>query len=459
MTEKEDLQQLLQKLVQAIYSTINEGLAKKSLQPQYEPYFRWKLSEFEYGDAGIIKKSAKGEEFLKPYWGRAARDITQKVSEQSVYDDTLTAISKSYGIGETQCGRYLEALTTKVATGILTGKIKTPADSDKCVDSFLKDLNGEQQECRAEVHLKGLILQPKFIKLDENVRLRKPERNDFEKEVPRYYLLLGDRVTEDPTAFLHTRVCAKGETSAITLQNEVDNTVTILRLFRVGAVHDLQYTMNTDSIIAFPVGTLTRGKVLGPDKYLITKKDVKPLKTFWSNMKNVELTSLVHAGEPKEPDELSIAYQRYSDALEGGIIEKRVSSAVMGLEALFLGGSTKEMGELRYRLCMRAGKLLSLIDYNPDEVRKNLTDAYDIRSTYVHGGTLKQRGRQKYERKYGDLNEFSKAILDYLRASIVALLKRPSKTSLIQKIDDSFLDSKKEGEIRKLLFMPQKGGT
>ena len=134
------------------------------------------------------------------------------------------------------------------------------------------------------------------------------------------------------------------------------------------------------------------------------------------------------------------------------MVEKRISSAVMGLEALYL--SPSEQQEMSYRLRMRVSKLLGLIGYNPSEAKERIKDAYDVRSTYVHGGMLKQRDRQKYERKYGNLNKFRKSIMDYLRASIVALLHRPSKTSLIQKTDDSFLDSNKEEEIKKLLFMP-----
>jgi len=53
-----------------------------------------------------------------------------------------------------------------------------------------------------------------------------------------------------------------------------------------------------------------------------------------------------------------------------------------------------------------------------------------------------------------DETGISKKSTDYLRASIVALMEKPSKASLIQKIDDSLLDSEKDTEVKKLLFMP-----
>ncbi len=450
MVEKEKLQELLQKLVHAIYSTINEGLANGMLQPQYEPYFRWKLKEYEYGNTGIAKKSAEGKEFLRPYWGRATRDVHQRASKLSVYNDILEAISKGYKINGVQLGYSLPTFTERVAWNILEGKIKSLHDCDKYIILFLKDLCGEEQEHRAEVQLRGLVLQPRSIKLDDNTKVRKPDRKDFEREEPSSYQAFRARRLEDPTAFLHTRIYATGV--GVPLQNEIDREVAVLRLYRVGAVQDIRYSMDSDSIIGFGAGTLTRGKLLGSDKYLVAREDVKSLKTFWANMKKIELPNSVYPGNQKEADELSIAYERYNDSLEGGVIEKRISSAVMGLEALYLYPS--EQQEMSYRLRMRIAKLLGLIGCNPNEVRKKLTDAYNIRSTYVHGGILKQTDRRKYERKYGDLNEFSKTIMDYLRASIVTLLRRPGKKTLIEKIDDSFLDTSKEEEIRKLLFMP-----
>lgn len=451
MTNKEKLQELLQGLVQAIYVTISEGLAKGTLQPRAQQYFRWRLTEFEYGNAGIQRKSAKGEEFLKPYWGIATWDVSKKVSKLTEYTDVFTAVSHGYKLEEVQCRHYLESLITRVASNILVGKVKTPKDSAKYIALFLKDLNEKEQEYRAEVKLDGLALQSRSIQLDDSVRIRQPNRKDFEREVPIAFPSHGVFPLKDPTAFLHTRVHTTE--GGIILQNEIDREIAVLRLFRVGAVDYIQYSISTDSIIHMGVSTLTKGKLLGSDKYLITKDDVKSIKTFCVNMKKAKLPESIYHRSQVEPDELSIAYDRYSDSLETHILEKRISSAVMGLEALYL--SPSEQQEMSYRLRMRVAELLGLIGYKQIEVRERMKDAYEVRSRYVHRGILRQKDKQKLESKYGNLNEFSKTIMDYLRASIVALLlRRTGKTSLIQRIDDSFLDSKKEDEIKKLLFMP-----
>jgi len=314
-------------------------------------------------------------------------------------------------------------------------------------------LNGEAQEYRATVKLDGLVLRPDFIELDKDVTLRKPTREDFGKEVP---LTPPPPPHESPlekyTAILHAKVCAE---EVIALHKEIDRELVVLRLFRSGAVRIVKYTIDTASIFrrAGVEGTIIGTELLRPeDKLLITQENIKPLKKFWSSMKGVMLPGFGYLDLQKKPDEVSIAYERYVDYFKEGVPEKRIASAVMGLEALYL--SPSEQQEMSYRLRMRVGKLLGLVGYNSDEVRNSINDAYGIRSTYVHGGTLKPKERQRLERKHGDINKFPERIMDYLRASIAALLKKPSKTALIQEIDNSFLDSKKEEKIKKLLFMP-----
>ena len=457
MTKREELQELLQRLAQAIYSTISDSLAKKTLQPQYEPYFKWQLTKFEERDDGIIHWGASGKEFLKPYWGRAIDYVYEAIKRLTLYNDTLMAISKRYTLQEDQCHSYLEALIGRIAGNALTRSTKIPADYSKYIDSFLRDLNGEEQEYSAETKLSGMMLKPKSIKLDSKTKLRKPLRKDFETEVFARFPRDQTHPRTTPTAFLHTRICAKAQSGldfavSTALQNEIDKGIGILRLFRVGAVQYLQYTMDTSSIVKPVLGTLTSGTLPGPDKYLITKDDIRPLKKYWTKMAVVKLPASIYTTIQKEPDELSIAYDRYSDSLEGGIMEKRVSNAVMGLEALYLQGG--EQQEMSYRLRMRVGKLLSLVGYNPSEIQERMKDAYEVRSKYVHGGLLKSKGSRKLEGKYGDINEFTKTIINYLRASIVALLNRPSKNTIIRRLDESLLDNTREDEIRNILFMP-----
>ncbi len=440
-----ELRKLLEKLVQSIGSAVDDGLIKGTLQPHYMRYFRWKATEFEYDDTGVKKLSRQGDEFPKPFWN--TNDVFQKVSKLDIYSDTYKAISNDYNLREGQIIEYLHQLITRLAANIIEGKAQAVADTTTYIDSFLKDLNGDEQACSAKVELTGLILQPNSIQLANNVKLTKPILKDFETEEPAYFS--EGRFSRDPTAFLHISSNAKMETSSVVLRNEIDKAIAIMRLFRVGAVQVIRHTEKTDSVIGFQAGGVTRAKFLGSaDKYLITSGDVEVLKRFWANMSKISLPDSAHSDPQKESDALSIAYQRYTDSLDTHLLEKRISSAVMGLEALFL----TEVDELPYRLSLRVGKLLSLVkdEYEPNKVRDDIKTAYKIRNKYVHGAILKTEERKKLEE-----GKFAQKIIDYLRVSIVALLlRKTSKESLIQKIDDSLLDSKMDNKVIELLFMP-----
>ncbi len=454
LEKKDEIQPLLQKLLRSVYSECNKGLIEKRFKPESEPYYRRKVHGFKYDDNGIHFDSWEPERISKHVWYDALSTVQEEVRKLGVYNEVSTKICSVFGIDINSCHFYLSRLTDIVAWEILGGKILGETILNSYVESFIKHLNNEEEEHRVTVQIQGIVLRPELIHLDKDILLRKPTQQDIEVEYPiesPFPFSGGPSFYHFPTAIVKLK--GSGPSSAIIDPQElIDKTITVLSLFRVGGIEYIKYTTQVDSL--FPTGVLsgTRIHLTKSGSYIIRDEDVAPLATFWSNMRN-SLPDSFYPGSRQGPDELSIAYDRYNDSLEGGIIEKRISSAVMGLEALYLREG--EQQEMSYRLRMRASKLLSLIGYNPTEVREGIKDAYnEVRSEYVHGGLLKQKDRQKLERKYGDMDEFSKTILDYLRASIVALLRRPAKASLIKKIDDSFLDSSKEEEIRKLIFMP-----
>lgn len=476
--EQQELQELLRKLLQSFYSICSKGLAKNRFEPEKRLYFRRKIRGFEYDNDGTHITSWEPEKLLKPAWYEAITVIEQETKKLNIYDEISTIICSTYGMEKASLDYYLSKLIDVVAWKILEGEIADKSSLAPYVLSFLKDINHEEQGYKVIAQIQGVILQPEAIQLDENTLLRKPTREDIETERHAESPFSEEPIFYTPTAIIEltgttlsnsipwkVEVPIKiNNTVALTLSVREDlgifDAIAILRLFRVGGVEFIKWDTHIDSV---PPSTHTSAKriyILKSGSYLVRNKDVETLKTFWANMKRVKLPESAHHFPRKEPDELSIAYDRYCDSLDVGIIEKRISSAVMGLEALYLGEDPQDRGELRYKLGMRVGKLLSLIGYSPSEAKQKTRAAYDIRSTYVHGGILKGKNRQEYEKKYGDLNEFCKTIIDYLRASTVArLLRKTSKTSLIDKIDDSFLDIKKEEEISELLFMPYEKET
>lgn len=449
--ESVKIKSLLNELIIVIHSIIDEGRKKRILEPSYIKYKKSWATDFEYGNKGFQNFKRLSREFSKPIWDEAAQYVFKKIKKLKIYDDTFKALSEYNGLTERKTNIYLPFIIIHVAKNILEGKVKNFTDTNKYIDSFLRDINGENQEFRILLQLKALILQPKSINLGNGVKLRRPELKDFTEEIP-IYSITNKTKHMDTTAILDIKIHSDSKNSRKTIINTIERIVAIFRLFRVGAIEYIGYYINSSSLLEGSGKIETTSKLWGKQKYLITREDVKLLKIFWKNVIEIELPYSVYSTSKKEPNALSISYNRYLDSLESGVAEKRISSAVMGLEALYL--SPGEQQDMSYRLSMRVSKLLSLTGYDPIEVRTHIKDAYNIRSTYVHGSLVSKKSSRKYENKYSNLIDFSEIIMDYLRASIVVLLKMPNKAFITQKIDDSLLDSKKEEEVTKFLFSP-----
>lgn len=430
-----DPKQLLENLAQVTYSTAKEN-REKARPDGYVDYYIWKPTSLM--PMYSISKETRPD-FSQTFW-----DTIKDIENHEIFKDTTKALNTTYK----ECYNSLKGFVTAIVARAFSN---ADVNLSNIVKYFIRDLNGEKQEYRAIVKLDGLIIESPKIQLDNNTILRKPELNDLylERTVePRY--------PDDPlkkfTIFLDAKTYAKNQDEVHEL---IKHSITTFQLFKPGGVQGVDHNIETDSIINPIVSKtpISLGLASETYRYSITKKDEENLKSFWSNLKNVELPQLAKITRGNSADQLSMAYERYLNYFKSDLFEKGILYLVTGLEGLYLRPG--ETSELRYRLSLRAGKLLSLIGYNACEVSERLGVAYGIRSKYAHGYILKLNDDEfKKVRKYGDENEFSTIIADYLRASIVALLKRPSKDSLISKIDNSFLNADVDKEIKELLFSP-----
>lgn len=416
--------------------------------PEYDRYHRFKVTEFEYTDAGITKFAGEGEDFQKPVWHSVVKAVKDMAKTLSVYEKLLKNISKLYDSEKIRTEELLERLVGVVASAVLTKELTDSSQLDDYVARFLKDLNEEKQEYSARVGLHGIIMQPKVIELDENTLLKKTTASDLEREVMAGVGYVPPVVV--PTAIMHITVLAHG---VFELQEEIQKAIAILKLFKVGAVRHVQYETSSKSITDILVGgTYTNPRAHGAGRYLITEQEAPSIRNFWSRFKDFALPdSFYKLYQPSmKEDHLSIAYQRYEDTFDLVSGEKQFASAIMGLEAFYLLPSERQ--ELSYRLALRAAKLLSLTGYSPNEVQADLSDAYKVRNIYVHGGLLSLKQARKLARRRGPLDQFQRRTQDYLRASIVIFIKsRPCKKSLIKLIDDTFVNVTKNSELRKTI--------
>jgi len=434
------LLEILKKLALTVKKTIDEGISNGSIQPQDEPYFRWKVERFQYTDKGITGHSARGEYFTKKSWVRAIINLEESLKHCSEYASALEHLANVFGKSD-RLSSILDNFVRKLIHQHLYDLKTKETDINSVIATFLKDLREEPVKYGARVEVQGVVLHPDKIEPSFGITLRQTKIEDLEREVP-VYSFTPRRSLPDPSAIMNIEFLGRGPAE---IRKNVEKAITILRLFKVGSVVWTTYHMYSESIMGF--GTLTSGRrTTALETYLVTQEDIQKLKNFWETMSDSIPTSFFDMGVTKT-DYLTIAYKRYSDALlENGLIERRIANAVMGLEAVFL--KTGEIQELPYRLGLRISKLFGSLEHNPHEVKRVINDSYKVRNLFAHGGQLGNKRKKRLESKYKDVKNLLLSVLDYLRISIiVTILSKKEKGKFIDLVDDSLIDAKSEKQL------------
>jgi len=435
-----NLSSALKQLALSVKRTVDEGISNGTIKSKEEVFLRLKIDKFQYTDKGVTEASAHGEDITKTSWFGATLKLTESIKKSTEYSSALVQLANVFGKDDI-LSRDLEHFVGKLIDKCLHNSKFGEVEIDSLIKTFLNNLRKEAVKCGAEVELEGIALRPDKVELSHGITLRRTKIEDLEREfLP--YEPIQHRLFPIPSAILNIEFLGRG---AREIQTKVERSIAVLRLFKVGSVKWIRYRMYSDSITDIMArGTLTSGGAEEAlETYLITEEDVSKLKKFWQTISNVIPPSFFELGITKI-DFLTIAYNRYSDSLsKNGILERRVANAVMGLEALFL--KDDEIQELAYRLSFRVSKLLSLLGYDPHEVKEAVSDAYKVRNRFVHGGHLSHKEKKKIESKYKDVRNFLLQLLEYLRISIIVMmLSGREKDEIMDLIEDSFIDKKRE---------------
>lgn len=441
----DDLFKALKELALSVKRIVEERVSKGEIKPDEEVYFRWKVNKFQYTDKGIVQLSADREHFTKTSWLRSTLKLIDLIKKSEEFNSVLKQLTTIFN-KKNELPQYLEYFVGKLINGLLSNTKFEEKNIDDLIKIFLKDLREEPVKYGAEVELEGVILRPEKIEPSYGITLRRTKVEDIEKEYPvsTHFTLL-----YAPSAILNIELLGRGVNE---VQKRIEQSIAILRLFKVGSVIWKRYRTYSDSITdTMARFTISSGRHIAIlEKYLITEEDVPRLKRFWQTISGIMPLSFYEHGITRI-DYLTVAYYRYNDSLfQNGTLERRIANAVMGLEALFL--KSGEVQELVYRLSFRISKLLSLLGYDPYEVREKIRDAYKIRNLFAHGGHLSCKERRKIESKYKNVTSFLRSLLEYLRISIlVMMLSKKEKDELIDLIDDSFLDKNREELLKNVI--------
>ena len=180
---------------------------------------------------------------------------------------------------------------------------------------------------------------------------------------------------------------------------------------------------------------------LGWEEYTLTEADAAKFVKLWKRW-----------GKAEHWQDLEVAVRRFSMGCERSSAEDRLIDYVIALEALLL--PDEKIGEYRYRLSLRGAALLGKDPLDRAAVKRNLAEAYDCRSSIVHGSkekpeTVSWRKKPESGEKLATdevaFRDFVDYVSDYLRDLIEKLRRRVEEKNLVRVLQEDIDDDIAKG--------------
>jgi hypothetical protein len=434
----------LQLLAEAVRAIVSDAVSSGALVPREYTAFQWTVGDLSYDDTGVGFAGAQGDYVSLKTWTHAWGTLEPMIRADASFERALNALKSKHPSQPTD--DWLVRLTMALVSIALPGR-SGPSNTGDVIRRFMNDLEGGPVAHTARVFLQGVALRSHKVDVKSDLSIRRPLKEDLEAPIPAEFAEIFPRY---PSAIVDIRTTGPRGRSPQILQQRVEQCVALLRLFRVGSVKYTHYEMDSDSVLSsWPHGRMNSGDKSRPlETYMIEAQDEPDLIRFW-NFVDAKLPLGVYWA-PGTVSHVSLAFNRYADALlSNGVVERRIANAVMGIEALVI----KENQELSYRLGLRVAKLVSLLlDQNPLEVRSLLKEAYEIRSTFAHGGHLSENQKRKLERRYGSTRALLLSVLNYLRVLILAVtICGTDKGTFISLVDNALIAAQEHDRLARLL--------
>lgn len=440
----DDLLISLRELKDEIIKIIKEQMDGGKIFPEEEPCIRWKWEGYQYTSEGIKTSKGSTEDFIKKSWWHSIHELMAIVSKtrqfQTVQDNLSTIIinkdsipQATYKYSERLVQIYLETLNLQALEYI--------------VNSFYDEAKTGNFKSIVRVEIIGAILNFDMVDISNDITLYKTTEKDIEYEIAKEYQHNTWPIFHHPTVILKQNFI---NISQVQLQQEIEKSIVLLRLFKVGSVDDISYRTDMDSFLSILIGSLHKGSIQRPILfYEINPADITRLKKYWLTFKTIIPLNFYDFITPKN-DSLVIAYIKYKDALAlTAMIENQIATTIAGIEALILENDA----ELQYRISLRVAKLMGLIGDDSSSVRNIMKIAYAIRSTFAHGSFFSENEKKKLEKKGVPIKQIALKTMDYLRSLIlIIILTKYSKRQLIDGIEKSILDTKVEELLKKDLM-------
>jgi hypothetical protein len=220
-----------------------------------------------------------------------------------------------------------------------------------------------------------------------------------------------------------------------------DQLVKALNLFRLGSVQALRHEGKS---LAFKNWNVFGGSPSRPGNfsYTLRVQDGSELQEFLQKVP--ESLPSGYERPQQEEDFFTTAMGWYEHVLFlRGPDKAGVAWAVACLEALYLGDDPTN--ELNYRLGLRLATLLRCFGFPALLVKKNLRDAYMIRSKYVHGARPPKNFLPE------TMKSLVRTMADYARVSLLmwrTIRDRKGREIFLDLIEDAILDRDRARELQ-----------
>lgn len=446
-SERQALEAAIHAFAKAILHRAQAGLSEGTLRPEEWPIRRKIVAPLAFDDRGFVQGHQWNTELTtRPIWLGASRRLLEGAVASPEYAAIL-ASAPSLDADKVRPG--IEALCHRILPDTLNRTVPTTHRIGQLVGTLADELAGIPIQQGATVRLLGLGLQLERIDLSDSADeavLRRTRASDYEQETDAF-LDHPEQPWPAPSCVLELKYRAA---TPFEIQKRVEQAVAVLRLLMVASIVANSYELRSASLLHRWASSARFGSgthINALTQASLSASEVERVQLGWRTLIGLIPERLYWPADGKV-DSLLIAYQRYCDALlVNGILERRVANAAMGLESLFM----KEKDLIGYRLGLRAARVLAKLDIDPVKAKREICDAYDIRSAFVHGDTIRRDQRRKLEKRYGALDNLLTHILYYLRTAILTIIVADvPKKEFIALVDDSFLLNDKADELGRL---------
>jgi len=427
----------------------DDYIAEKKIVPPMRVYIRHFITDLEISETGW-RSEGSSEIIQKPDWAKIVFDfMEERVKPLPEFKQLVQTIAKRYKRNinklaqgcneESQSAFWLETFIQK----LIYEKLEKGVSEDTIIEYaslFKSELELSPIEYRYKHYLEGIFLEPESIRINDNVFIRKTQKEDLEYTRDIFFDTPRPRYMSIPSAILEITVIAKDERECHEYINRIFSS---LRLYKLCSVYPIE-TMQTKRTAIWP-GSL--GHSWGHKSYSSFKKATiteSEIDTFVDFI-NIMEQKLNFDKEDKKYRTLYISLDRYNNALLEAIdVERKLMTTVMGLESLLT--FEKDRGENAFKLSIRCAKLLGFIGFDAEKVRKLIEEAYSYRNKVVHGSYISPEVRRK-------MSEILPEILNYLRVSLIIfiLCREVGKDKIVEMIDKSMISEDAHNDLKELL--------